>query len=153
MELYLNFVWAMVASASVWLWRGRRTLVNRRMSFVGLFLFIVILFPLISVSDDLWSIRNPAQAKTLERRNDRATRPHSAFAAIIALPEPGVAQLNFGFQRLGASLHAPILAVNKPALDPSRTSLLPQPNRTSSKIQVLSFFLLWPYKTRRKGFA
>ena len=140
MELYLNCVWVLTASVSVWLRLGRCTLISRHLSFVGLFLFIVILFPVISVSDDLWSIRSPAQAKTLERRNDWATRPHSAFAAIIALPEPDVAQLNFGFQRIAASLHGPLLAVENPARGPIRNR--PSPDRTSSLIQVSPLFLL-----------
>lgn len=129
MELYLNnYVWLLVALASVcfWLRLGQCTRVNRRLSFIGLFLFIVILFLVISVSDDLWSIQNPAQAKTLQRRDDCETRPHSAFTAITALPESAVAELSFGFQRLDASLYAPLLAVVNPALNPVQNRPPPQ---------------------------
>lgn len=47
MELYLNFVWVLVATASVCLWlqHGLRALVSRRLSVAGLFPFIVISFP------------------------------------------------------------------------------------------------------------
>jgi uncharacterized membrane protein YhaH (DUF805 family) len=62
LELYLNYVWALAASVSVGLWLrlGLRRFADRRQSFVGLFPSFVIVFPVISVSDDLWLIQNPA---------------------------------------------------------------------------------------------
>jgi hypothetical protein len=137
----LNYVWALVAVACAWLWLGWGTPVNRRLSFAGLFLFIVILFPVISVSDDLWRIKNRTETKTLQLRDRCETRPHSAFTATAALPEPAVAKLSFGFQRLGASLHARCSQSTSLPLSPSRTVLLLRHDRTSSMIQILFFFL------------
>jgi hypothetical protein len=143
MELSLDYVWvvAAITSACLWLRPGRRTLVSRRLSVVGLFPFIVILFPAISIRDDLRSIQNPAQTKTFQLRDQRENRPHSAFTAIAALPEPAVVHLSLGFQRLGVSPHARFSLSTTPPLAPSRIVLLLGHDRTSSMIQILVLFL------------
>lgn len=119
MQLILNFVWALVAIASVCLWKRlrRRSLANRHAWFIGLFLFNVILFPAISISYDLWSSQGPA-IDTLDHRDHFAPCPHSAFAANGACPKPVDIELNFGFQHLGTSLSAPLIGINNPALAP-----------------------------------
>lgn len=119
MELLLNSVWALVAIASVCLWLrlGRRT-DAKRLSFVALAMLIVMLFPVISVSDDLWSIQNPAETVTCQRRDHRAVCPHSIYPAIAAPPEAAGVELSFSFQHLGAPRHIPLLAVENPALGP-----------------------------------
>ena len=118
MELFFNSVWALVAIASVCLWLrlGRRTLADRHMSFIALVMLIVILFPVISVSDDLWSIQNPAETDSCQRRDHRAYCPHAVFPAIAALPVPILAALNFGFQPLTVPLKLVLPAVENPAL-------------------------------------
>jgi hypothetical protein len=120
MELFFNSVWALVAVASVWLWLrlGRRTIADRHMSAIALVMLIVILFPVISVSDDLWSVQNPAEPDTSQRRDHRASCPHSIFPAIAATPEPVLADLSMGFQRLAAPINLQLPAFENPALDP-----------------------------------
>jgi hypothetical protein len=127
MELYFNYVWVLAATASACLWlrHGRRTVVNKRLSPVGLFPLIVILFPVISVSDDLWSVRNPAETKTFELRDQRAACPHSVFPGIAALPGRAGAELSFDPQPFGALFRAPLLDVDDPALDPLQNRLPP----------------------------
>ena len=89
MELLCNFVWALVATASVcfWLKVGRRTPKNGHSSLVGLAMLAVILFPVISVSDDLWTLQNPAESDTCLRRDHRdgSFTPHLSTPAV---PEP-----------------------------------------------------------------
>jgi hypothetical protein len=120
MELYLNYAWmcAAVTSACLWVRLGRRTLVHQHLSLVGLFLFIVILFPVISVTDDLWSVQNPAEAKTFQLREQRATSLHSASPGIEALLSRANAEFNFEPQRVSALLYGPLLAVDHPAPGP-----------------------------------
>jgi len=120
MELNLNYGWVLAAIASVCLRLrlGRRALVDGRMSFVGLFRFIVILFLVISVSDDLRSIRRPAETRTLLRRDPSAIPLQSVYRTTVSPPEPAVAELSFGFQHLGAPQGLPFWAVENPALDP-----------------------------------
>ncbi len=80
-------------------------------------MLFVILFPVISVSDDLWSIQNPAETDTYQRRDHLAACPHSVFPAVAALPQFAIAELTFGFQRSGALLRPPVLAVDYHIID------------------------------------
>lgn len=118
MELLLNSAWAFVAivSACLWLRLGRRATVDRRTSFVGLVMLIVILFPVISVSDDLWSIQNPAETDTCQRRDHLASSSHCLFPVISALPLPAFCEPNFEFSRLDALFEALSRAIDNFAL-------------------------------------
>ena len=71
MELVLNLAWAFLASIMVGLWLrlAVRTGVNLRMQFVALAVLLLILFPVISVTDDLQVAQNPAEADCLVRRD------------------------------------------------------------------------------------
>ncbi|MDE3186735.1 MAG: hypothetical protein KGM96_04330 [Acidobacteriota bacterium] len=119
MEILLNLSWALLSVLTVCLWMclESRTGVNRRMSFISLVMLIVILFPVISVSDDLWSLQNPAETDTCLRRAHQASCAHSIFPATAALPEQVFAAPRFGFQRFTAPLAQRPLAVDNPALD------------------------------------
>jgi len=120
MEFYLNYAWmfAAVASVCLWLRLDRHSLESRHMQFVGLFLFVVMLFPVISVTDDMWTVQSPAETKTFDRRHQRAASPHPAFQGIAALPDRASAEKGFDSQPFGALLHAPLLAADSPAFDP-----------------------------------
>jgi len=120
MELFLNSAWALLAVAIVYLWLrlGRRAVSERQMSFVALVMLIVILFPVISVSDDLWSIQNPAETDTCQRRNHMASCQHFDFSPVVVLPEPAIAEHAFGFQRLTAAIDLPLRGTENPALGP-----------------------------------
>lgn len=120
MELFFNSVWALVAVASVcfWLRLGLRTPEHRHLSVVGLAMLVVILFPVISVSDDLWSLQNPAETDTSQRRIHRDCCSHSPFPAAAVVPEPAVYQPNFGFVRIETPRHSMLPVMSNPALDP-----------------------------------
>ena len=120
MELFLNCAWAVMAALIVCHWRrhDRRNQAERRLSFVALVMLLVILFPVISVSDDLWSIHNPAETDTCQRRDHLGSCPHSIFPAIAALPEPVAVEPALGFQRLVAPSAHQFLALANPALRP-----------------------------------
>jgi hypothetical protein len=120
MELLLNLAWVLVAIASLCLWFrfGRLAGCDRRASFVALAMLLVILFPVISVSDDLWSVQNPAETDSCQRRDHRDLCSHTSFPAIAELPLPAVAELSFGFQRLSVSLRSFQTIPDNPALDP-----------------------------------
>ena len=120
MELFLNSAWATVAMVIVFLWLRleRRAKAETRLSFIALVMLIVVLFPVISVSDDLWSLQNPAESDTCQRRDHLASCPHSIFPVISALPEPAPAELTFGFLGFVAPLNLTTLAVENPALAP-----------------------------------
>jgi hypothetical protein len=62
MELLLNLFWLLLAMPAYWLWRYSRTAAQRRkfdalQCFLALGCLLVILFPVVSASDDLRAMR------------------------------------------------------------------------------------------------
>jgi hypothetical protein len=118
MEFFLNFAWALLAFTSLCLWFrfDRRETSERRVGFMALATLIVILFPVISVSDDLWSLQNPAETDTSLRRDHIAAAAHAVFpiAATLATAFAGPVQVDQGSTgpRFRASL-----PVHRPAID------------------------------------
>ncbi len=102
MELILNSVWAVVAFVTLCLWLRLdcRDQAERRRSLIALCLLVVILFPVISVSDDLWAIQNPAE-ESGQQRKDRlasALQPVSTLIAILPMivtPQHALVELGF----------------------------------------------------------
>jgi hypothetical protein len=117
MEPLFNFVWAFVALAGVWFWlkRGQRTHKGERSSLVGLAMLAVMLFPVISVSDDLWSLQNPAERDTCQRCDHTDGHSQQHFPATAALAEPMGAELSFPFRRLDMPHLAELTASTNPA--------------------------------------
>jgi hypothetical protein len=118
MELTLNLVWATLSVVCAGLWMGyaRRNGVSTRVQAIALLLFIVILLPVISVTDDLQALQNPAELDCCARRHHAASCPHSIFPAVATLPPPMVAELSFDSLRTGVPDHLFAVAVNNPAL-------------------------------------
>jgi hypothetical protein len=120
MELFLNSAWAVMAMVIVILWlrlEGRAK-AETRLSLIALVMLIVVLFPVISVSDDLWSLQNPAETDSYQRRDHLGSCPHSIFPVISAPPETAPAELPFGFHGFVAPISLTELAVENPALAP-----------------------------------
>ncbi|HEX3891063.1 MAG TPA: hypothetical protein VHW46_00700 [Terracidiphilus sp.] len=88
MEIFLNLAWSLLAIASVLLWTSqeRRIGSERRLPLIALVLLLMMLFPVISVSDDLWAVQNPAEADTCLRRDHVVTCPHCALPAPAVFP-------------------------------------------------------------------
>jgi hypothetical protein len=101
MEIFLNLVWAMLAIAgvSLWLRMEQRRGAERRLPLIAIAMLVAILFPVISVSDDLWSIQNPAETDTTQRRGHFTSSDHAIFSASAVLPEPTLLWLRFDFSQ------------------------------------------------------
>jgi hypothetical protein len=83
LELVLNLVGALVAMGLTCLWlrmvsQGRHGSAHWGVQVIALFLLIVILFPVISVTDDLMAAQNPAETDSVQRRNLEASVLHAA---------------------------------------------------------------------------
>jgi hypothetical protein len=119
MELFLNSAWALMAIAIVchWLRFGRRAPADRRQSFFAALVLIAVLFPVISITDDLWSLHNPAETETFQRRDHLVSSSHVIFPAVAELPVPALAELSFDFQPLIVPPPLPVLAFDNPAFD------------------------------------
>jgi hypothetical protein len=119
MELALNLVWAMTATMMVCaLLRSAPRPTGRVTQSVALGVLVLILFPVISVTDDLQSVQNPAEPDCCLRRDHVVINPHSIYPSVASLPQPAFAELAFGFLRTAApgALPAPLLC--HPALNP-----------------------------------
>jgi hypothetical protein len=69
-ELILNLMWVLVAAAALagWLLTNSRAKNELGPQLIALAMLLVILFPAISITDDLWAAHNPAEADVLVRR-------------------------------------------------------------------------------------
>jgi len=105
MELLLNLAWLVIAGVIMYLWlRGEcHESPDRRGQFIAVVMLIAILFPVISVSDDLLAIQNGTEADNYLRRDHRDisyTHPVHPMPAILAAVHS--AGLGFGCLRLMA---------------------------------------------------
>jgi hypothetical protein len=101
-ELFLNIAWALLAMASVGLWvrYGRKERAQWYLPLIALAVLIVLLFPVISVSDDLYAIQNPAESDSWCRRHDtHASSP--LLLTTAALPETMYSGVPLGSARCG----------------------------------------------------
>lgn len=109
MELLLNLVWALLAAIMIGSWRrsGSRTGANRCNQLVALAVLLLILFPVISVTDDLQALQNPAETDCCQRRNYLHAPVHLPLAA-ATLPLPEFSGLLSHIQRMTVpGLHRP----------------------------------------------
>ena len=76
MELLLNLAWLLLALPAWWLWRNARsTRVDHRLSslqcLMALGSVLVVLFPVISATDDLMALRTEMEESPLSKRSIR----------------------------------------------------------------------------------
>lgn len=104
MEIFLNSAWALVAICltCIWIYIEPRSGAHRLVPLVALIMLVVILFPVISVSDDLWSIQNPAETDGSPRRDQLVSNFHSIVPDIASLPEAPFAERSPQFARADA---------------------------------------------------
>lgn len=78
MELVLNLVWMLLAALMYCLWVrcAPRKGADRRTQLVALALVVVILFPAISVTDDLLTAQNPAETDCRQRKDHVCANAH-----------------------------------------------------------------------------
>jgi len=118
MELILNLVWAMLAvvCAGLWMRDARHCGVSPRVQAIALLLFIVILLPVISVTDDLQSLQYPAELDCCARRHCTGASSQSVFSAVAALPPMAIAEFPLLYLCKVAPGSSPLLPVKNPAL-------------------------------------
>lgn len=120
MELILNLIWAILAVAIVrlWLCHAPNKGTNRRTGFAALFLLLLILFPVISVTDDLQAMQNPAEVETALRRVQSAVNPYTISPSTDVLPESFAAPAALAVLPYAVGTHLPLSAPDDPALAP-----------------------------------
>lgn len=118
MEFFLNLVWMLSAMLFVGLWLrlARRHGATPRVQAVALLMLIVILLPVISVTDDLQALQNPAEIDCCARRHHAVFCPHSIVPAVAATLPPAIAAPSDGFAHFAVIGHPPLPLVKIPAL-------------------------------------
>lgn len=120
MEIVLNLVWILLAVVLVrlWLHYAPRNGVSLRTQVAALAMLIVILFPVISVTDDLQIAQNPAELDCCARRNHAVSCSHSIHPMAASISQPVYAEPSFGFLGFVGPLGFPVPTVDNPALAP-----------------------------------
>ncbi len=120
MELLLNFAGALivVTIACLWLSFGPRRDVRLSTQVIALVLLVLILFPMISMTDDMLAVQNPAE-KDVCLRADHWHFSLQAFAMTnVLLLEQHYVEHHSSFLRGVAPGTLPAFAMNAPALAP-----------------------------------
>jgi hypothetical protein len=119
MELSLNLAWLLVAGVIVSLWlRGQsRKSPDRRRQLIAIAVVIAILFPVISVSDDLLAIQNASEADNYLRRDHLTPPSINPVQPILSIAAPlFFAGLGLAFLRFIAPGLLPVEAPEHPEL-------------------------------------
>jgi hypothetical protein len=117
MELLLNLVWVLLAVVIVRLWSCHATQrgASRRSQFAAVAMLILILFPVISVTDDLQATQNLTEDDVYLRRGHTTNPTQPVFSSDAVLPS-AIFELPVRYQRMDAPSLLPVPNVNKPSL-------------------------------------
>ena len=118
MEALLNLAWVLMTAAMVLLWIrfGTRKGPSRNAQLLALVVLLLVLFPVISVSDDLLALQNPAEADCCLKRDHVVASAHSVMPAVTDLPRPPVADVPLRVQQRSADGERIPLAEAQPGL-------------------------------------
>jgi hypothetical protein len=89
---------------------------GRRTQIVALALMLLILFPVISVTDDLITAQNPAETVTLLRKGQAVETAHSALHPVPNFILPAIAEPVSESRQWIQQGHLPALAAMVPAM-------------------------------------
>jgi hypothetical protein len=96
MEIVLNVAWALCSLGLIWVWMrsSASNPIPRRTQVLALMMVVLLLLPVISLSDDLMAMQGLAETDTCLRRALHSCDTHpSTMAASFALPEQVVSAL------------------------------------------------------------
>jgi hypothetical protein len=93
MELLLNLAWLLLALPAYWLWRRgalakRQSRFNSLQGLLALGCLLVLLFPVISATDDLHAMRAEMEEPGISKRSVRQTSQDKSSARISGLHNP-----------------------------------------------------------------
>jgi hypothetical protein len=118
MEFVLNLAWAMLTLALLIVWlRGERSYPgNWRKAMIALGMLAAILFPVISITDDLQIASSPAEIECSLRQSHKADSASAALQLVAALPPFLMTSPSFGFWGFVLPANGLSQAVDNPAL-------------------------------------
>lgn len=119
MELLLNLSWLAVAGTilCLWLQSGAGGNNDRRRQLIAVVVLIAVLFPAISVSDDLLAVQNASEVDNYQRRDHLIPSGTQPIHPIVAFIAPIlVLGLGFAFIRFVAPGILPLHRPQRPEL-------------------------------------
>jgi hypothetical protein len=118
MELLLNLAWLALALPAFWLWRGSRTASRRRtftalQCLLALGCMLVVLFPVVSATDDLRAIRSEMEESPASKRTIRQTTSDKTSAWKWQTPPAQTVAANFSIisDQSGLPLPGPVFSL------------------------------------------
>jgi hypothetical protein len=99
MEIILNLAWAACSLALLgfWMCAGESDTASRKTQLLALAMVVVLLLPVISLSDDLMAMQGPAETDTCLRRTFHVDEGHPPVVPhALALPEELFTVLSIG---------------------------------------------------------
>jgi hypothetical protein len=102
MELLLNFAWLLLALPAYWLWRGSRgPCPQRRFSpwqcLLALGCLLVLLFPVVSATDDLRAMRAEAEESPAGKRSNVRPASGDKSSPWTSQTQPALAAITASF--------------------------------------------------------
>jgi hypothetical protein len=117
-EILLNLAWAALAVFIVCLWLrlGDRTGLDRRRQIIALVVLLAILFPVISVSDDLMAAQTATEQDSCQRRDYLAPSSAHPIVPLAAIVYALHFEMSFGTPRFIAIRTPSLPSVEHPEL-------------------------------------
>jgi hypothetical protein len=94
MELFLNLAWLLLALPAYWLWRRGTRRFSSLQCLLALGCVLVLLFPVISASDDLHAMRAEMEDSSISKRTVRQAGSDKNSAWVNRLQGPPAAVTN-----------------------------------------------------------
>jgi len=119
MELFLNLAWLLLAGVLVWHWlQGEtRAKTGGGLQLIAIAVLVAILFPVISMSDDLLAVQNASEADNYQRRDQLVpSNNHPVQPALNIIAAVISAGLLLGFSRFAIPILAPRYELEHPEL-------------------------------------
>jgi len=119
MELVLNLAWIVLAALMYLLWIrcAPQKGADRRTQILALALVILILFPVISVTDDLMTAQNPAETESCQRKGHVLANLHPTLHPLAGLILLSLADLSTDSFHIAVADDSRNPIVDIPALD------------------------------------
>lgn len=119
MEILLNLAWAALAVSIICVWArvGDRSGLNRRRQIVALAVLLAILFPVISVSDDLMAAQTATEQDSCQRRDYLAPSSAHPIVPLTAIVYALHFEISFGAPRFAAIRTPSLPSLEHPELE------------------------------------
>jgi hypothetical protein len=119
-DLFLNCAWGLIALVGMdhWLRTWRKNSASHRASLAALITILVILFPVISLNDDLYFAQNLSDIDSVGCSSRPISSAHSFFPAIPDLPELAIRAMSLGALRPRVLESVSVPSVGNPARNP-----------------------------------